>query len=112
MPSFSTDGPENPSTIPETRRQPFALKNDLLFQPENAVVVAVHDIERPGGMYENAVRLVHGRREGRPAGAGVAFFPGPGDKRDFVFLRRVLQDAVVAGVGDDDVVFSIDAQVL
>src|SRR5436309_1383774 len=84
------------------------LRDDL----EYAVVDAVADVERTVGREGDAVRLVEFALLRRAADAVLADLARPGEADDHRRLGRILADAMVVRVGDDDVAGAIDAEVL
>src|SRR5262249_54470365 len=79
---------------------------------QNAVVHAVADEQRAVGGEGDAVRLVEFDLLRRATDAALAHLTRAGDADDRAGLRRILADAVVVRVGDDDVAGAIDTEVL
>ncbi len=85
---------------------------ELLLNPQHAVVVAVHHVERPVGVDRDAVRTGQLGPLSRATDAGGPALPRAGQTDDLACRRQVLADQVVLRVGDDDVSLTINTQVL
>src|SRR5882724_3090144 len=83
-----------------------------LFTAEHAMVEAVHDEQRAVPADVDAVRLVERNPERLAAVGAVAFFAGACDTDDLAVGGSVFAHDVIGGIGDDDVVVLVDAEVL
>src|SRR5260370_11873880 len=83
-----------------------------LLDLEYAVVAAVGDEDRAGGVDRDAVRLGQFRLLGRAVQSRTSLLAGARDEFDLAVLRQVFADQMILGVGDEHVAVAIDAQVL